>query len=73
MKLADSYRRWLDSQAKSAGDFLLLGLGPLFLVGLLLWMLPPRWGRLGAIILAGPALYFALVVLGGYARRHGRK
>lgn len=73
MRFADSYRRWLDSQAKSPGDFLLLGLGPLFLAGLVLWILPARWGRLEAIILAGPALYIALVVLGGYARRHGRK
>lgn len=73
MKFSESYRRWLESQAKSPGDFLLLGLGPLFLTGLLLWMLPARWGRLGAFILAGPALYVTLVVLGGYARRYGRK
>lgn len=73
MKLADSYRRWLESQAKSPGDFLLLGLGPLFLAGLALWLLPARWGRLGAFILAIPALYVVLVVLGAYALRHGRK
>lgn len=73
MKLADSYCRWLESQAKSPGDFMLLGLGPLFLAALLLWLLPAQWGIVGAFILAVPALYVALVVLRAYALRHGRK
>ena len=57
MKSAGCCRRWLMSQAKSPTDFLLLGLGPLFLAGLVLWMLQARSGKLGAFILASPALY----------------
>ena len=73
MKIADSYCRWIESQAKSPADFLLLGLGPVFLAALALWLLPARWGRLGAFILAAPALYVAFVVLRAYALRSGRK
>ena len=73
MKMTDSYCRWVESQAKSPTDFLLLGLGPVFLAVLVLWLLPGRWGRAGAFILAVPALYVAFVVLRAYALRSGRK
>ena len=73
MKITADYCRWVESQAKSQTDFLLLGLGPLFLVALVLWVLPARWGELGALILVAPALYIAFIVLRAYAVRYGRK
>ena len=68
-----AYCRWAESQAKSNKDFLLLGLGPVFLVALVLWLLPTWLGTLGAIVLAIPSLYVAFIVLRAYAIRGGRK
>ena len=73
MKITADYCRWLESQAKSTTDFLLLGLGPLFLVALVLWVLPAQLGEIGALVLAAPGLYIAFVVLRAYAVRYGRK
>lgn len=73
MKITANYCRCVESQAKSPTDFLLLGLGPLFLVALVLWILPAQLGELGALILAVPALYIAFIVLRAYAVRYGRK
>lgn len=71
--MTDGYCRWVKAQAKSRPDFLLLGLGPLFLVALVLWLLPVGWGRLGTLILAAPALYVVFVVLRAYAICGDRK
>ena len=68
-----AYCRWAESQAKCNKDFLLLGLGPVFLVALVLWLLPTWLGTLGAIVLAIPSLYVAFIVLRAYAIRGGRK
>ena len=68
-----AYCRWAESQAKCNKDFLLLGLGPVFLVALVLWLLPTWLGTLGAIVLAMPSLYVAFIVLRAYAIRGGRK
>jgi uncharacterized membrane protein YqjE len=73
MKIADGYCRWVEAQAKSRPDFLLVGLGPVSLMALVLLLLPPRWGRLGASILIAPALYVVFIVLRAYAFRSGRK
>lgn len=73
MKIRLHYCRWIESQAKSPTDFLLLGLGPVFLVALVLWLLPARLGKLGALVLAAPALYIAFIVLRACAVRSGRK
>ena len=72
MKIADNYCRWIESQAKSRADFLLLGLGPVCLAALVLWLLPTWWGRLGGLILIVPALYVVFVVLRAYVIRTGR-
>lgn len=71
--LMQAYCRWAESQAKSNTDFLLLGLGPVFLVALVLWLLPAWLGTVGAVILAAPALYVAFIVLRAYAIRSGKK
>jgi hypothetical protein len=71
--LIQAYCRWAESQAKSNTDFLLLGLGPMFLVALVLWLLPAWLGTAGAVILAAPALYVAFIVLRAYAIRSGKK
>jgi hypothetical protein len=73
MKIADSYCRWVEDQAKSRADFLLVGLGPVPLIALVLWLLPARWGMLGASILIAPALYVVFIVLRAYSLRSGRK
>jgi hypothetical protein len=73
MKITADYCRWLESQAKSPTDFMLLGLGPLFLVALVLWVLPAWLGELGALVLAAPTLYIAFIVLRAYAVHYGRK
>jgi hypothetical protein len=73
MKITADYCRWLDSQAKSPTDFLLLGLGPLFLIALVLWVLPAWLGEFVALVLVAPALYIAFIVLRAYAVRYGRK
>lgn len=72
-RLMEAYCRWAESQAKNNKDFLLLGLGPLFLVALVLWLLPTWLGTLGALVLAAPALYVVFFVLRAYAIRSGRK
>lgn len=71
--LMQAYCRWAESQAKSQADFLLLGLGPIFLVALVLSLLPAWLGTLGALILAAPAFYVAFIVLKAYAIRSGKK
>ena len=68
-----AYCRWAESQAKSNKEFLLFGIGPVFLVALVLWLLPAWLGTLGALVLAVPSLYVAFIVLRAYAIRSGRK
>jgi membrane protein implicated in regulation of membrane protease activity len=68
-ELVRSYCCWAESQAKNNKDFLLLGLGPVFLVALVLWLLPTWLGTLGALIFAVPALYIVFIVLRVYAVR----
>ena len=72
-KLLQDYCRWADSQANNQKDFLLLGLGPLFLVALVLWLLPAWFGTIAALVLLFPALCIVFVVLRAYAIRGGRK
>lgn len=67
--LLQTYCTWLEAHAKSQADFLLLGLGPLFLVALVLWLLPLSIAKVGACILAAPALAVAFVVLRAFAVR----
>lgn len=71
--LIQSYCRWAESQAKSQTDFLLLGIGPVFLVALILWLLPAWLGEIGTLVLLAPALYVVFVVLRAYAIRGDRK
>jgi len=72
-KFMQVYARWAQSQAKSDKDFFLLGLGPLLLVGVVLWLLPSWLGTLGALVLAVPALCVAFIVLRSYAIRRTKK
>ena len=52
---------------------LLLGLGPIFALGLLLWALPAWIGKPIAFVLSLPALYIIFLVLRAYAIRGGRR
>lgn len=72
-RLLQDYCRWADTQANNQKDFLLLGLGPLFLVALVLWLLPAWLGTIAAFVLLLPALYVVFIVLRAYAIRGGRK
>jgi hypothetical protein len=71
-ELIQAYCGWAESQAKNQTDLLLLGLGPIFLIGLVLWLLPVWLGKTLALVLLAPALYVAFVILRAYAGR-GRK
>ena len=51
-----AYCKWAESQAKGQFDLLLLGLGPIFALGLLLWSLPAWIGKPIAFVLSLPAL-----------------
>jgi hypothetical protein len=46
-RLLQAYCKWAESQAKNQLDLLLLGLGPIFALGLLLWALPAWSGPAG--------------------------
>jgi Flp pilus assembly protein TadB len=72
-RLLQAYCRWVDSQAKSNTDFLFLGLGPVLLVAMVLWLLPAWLGTVGAVIAAAPALCVVFIVLRAYAMRIGKK
>ena len=64
-----AYCGWADSQAKNQTDFLVLALGPIFLLSLLLWLLPAWLGKTIALILLAPALYIFYQALRLYAAR----
>jgi len=51
----------------------LLGLGPIFALGLLLWSLPAWIGKPIAFVLSLPALYIIFLVLRAYASRGGKR
>nr|WP_015061197.1 hypothetical protein [Delftia sp. KV29]ABR24148.1 unknown [uncultured bacterium]AFJ11799.1 TrbO protein [Delftia sp. KV29]AFJ11838.1 hypothetical protein pKV36_24 [Comamonas sp. KV36]AFJ11854.1 TrbO [Comamonas sp. KV11] len=44
-RLLQAYCKWAEGQAKNQLDLLLLGLGPIFALGLLLWALPAWIGK----------------------------
>lgn len=67
------YCKWAESQAKTDKDLLVLGIGPLFVLGLLLWSLPAWIGKPIAFILSLPALYLAFLVLRAYSFRTGKR
>jgi hypothetical protein len=71
--LIKRYCDWAESQAKSRNDLLLLGLGPIGLLGLMLWMLPAWLGKTIALILLAPVLYVAYIVFQHYASRDDSK
>lgn len=71
--LIKDYCDWADSQAKSQADLLMLAFGPLFLLGLVLWLLPAWLGKTIALVLLAPMLYGAFVALQHYSRRGGRR
>lgn len=68
-----AYCKWAESQAKGQFDLLLLGLGPIFALGLLLWSLPAWIGKPIAFVLSLPALYIIFLVLRAYASRGGKR
>ena len=68
-----AYCKWAESQAKGQFDLLLLGLGPIFALGLLLWALPAWIGKPIAFVLSLPALYIIFLVLRAYASRGGKR
>ena len=67
------YCKWAKSQAKNDKDLLVLGIGPVFVLGLLLWSLPGWIGKPIAFILSLPALYLAFLVLRAYSVRTGKR
>jgi hypothetical protein len=68
-----AYCKWAESQANGQFDLLLLGLGPIFALGLLLWSLPAWIGKPIAFVLSLPALYMAFLVLRAFAERDGKR
>ncbi|EDB8709776.1 conjugal transfer protein TrbO [Salmonella enterica subsp. enterica serovar Schwarzengrund] len=68
-----AYCKWAESQAKNDKDLLVLGIGPVFVLGLLLWSLPGWIGKPIAFILSLPALYLAFLVLRAYSVRTGKR
>ncbi|CAJ0695847.1 hypothetical protein R82526_04392 [Ralstonia mannitolilytica] len=68
-----AYCSWAESQAKGQFDLLLLGLGPIFALGLFLWALPAWIGKPIAFVLSLPALYIIFLVLRAYAARWGKR
>ena len=67
-----AYGKWAASQAKNQTDLLVLTIGPPFLLGLLLWLLPAWLAKIIALIILAPTLYFIYQVFRLYAER-GRK
>ncbi|MGK9145698.1 conjugal transfer protein TrbO [Xanthomonas euvesicatoria] len=67
-----SYCKWAESQAKNDKDLLVLGIGPVFALGVLLWSLPGWIGKPIAFILSLPALYMAFLALRAYSVRTGK-
>lgn len=65
--LIQAYCGWAESQAQNQKDLLVLGLGPIFLLALVLWLLPVWLGKTLALILLAPALYVVCQVLRAYA------
>ena len=72
-RLLQAYCKWAEGQAKNQLDLLLLGLGPIFALGLLLWALPAWIGKPFAFVLSLPALYIIFLVLRAYASRGGKR
>lgn len=72
-RLLQAYCKWAEGQAKNQLDLLLLGLGPIFALGLLLWALPAWIGKPIAFVLSLPVLYIIFLVLRAYAIRGGRR
>ncbi len=67
-----AYCKWAESQARSQKDLLILGLGPIFLLGLVLWSMPDWIGKPLAFVLSLPGLYIVFLVLWAYAPRSGK-
>ena len=72
-----SYAEWAGNQSKAPFDLLVLGLGPIFLFGLvaytLLGFLPAPVNYAVMVILVLAALPLAFHVLRQYAVRYGKK
>jgi len=72
-RVVSAYCKWAETQAKGQFDLLLLGLGPIFALGLLLWALPTWIGKPIAFVLSLPALYVIFLLLLTYASRGGKR
>jgi len=72
-RLLHAYCHWVDAQAHGQNDFLLLGIGPLVLLAVVLWLLPTWLGTIVALVLGVPALCVLFFVLRAYAVRGGHK
>lgn len=70
--VVSAYCKWAESQARNQTDLLILGLGPIVLLGLVLWSLPSWIGKPLAFILSLPGLYIIFLVLRAYAERSGK-
>lgn len=70
--LIEAYCGWAKSQAKNQADLIVLGLGPVVLLGLALLFLPNWLGKTLALVLLAPTLYVVYMILRVYAVR-GRK
>ena len=62
----EGYSKWAASQAKNQSDLFLLTLGPIGLLGLLVWLLPKWLGLAITLILLAPMLYLAFAAIKYY-------
>lgn len=72
-RVLHAYCKWAEGQARNQTDLLVMGLGPIFVIGLVLWALPAWIGKPIAFILSLPALYVIFLVLREFAQRGGRR
>lgn len=72
LNVVSAYCNWAESQAKSDGDLLVLGLGPVVLLGVGLYALPEWLGKPIAFVLLLPALYVIFMVVRAFVERNGK-
>ncbi len=63
------YCKSAESQAMNDKDLFVLGIGPVFILGLLLWSLPGSIDKPISFILSLPAFYLAFLLLRTYSVR----
>ena len=74
--LISAYAKWGESQAKNDGDLALLILGPVFVLGWVIWSLPEWFGKTVLFVLAAPVIWVVgvavFVLIRERVRRNGK-